>query len=57
MTKEECVRCYEYTGRAGKYDDSLYTPDGQGPFCEECYSEIMISGAAFMNGYDGEELP
>ena len=44
MSDEYCFECSEPTGRAGKYEDSLYCDecpieDGQtqGPFCEECF--------------------
>lgn len=32
---EECSFCGEYTGRAGKGDDSIYI-NGIGPYCELC---------------------
>ena len=25
------------TGRSGQAEDSFYTPDGIGPFCQECF--------------------
>lgn len=34
MRKEECSHCNNFTGKAGVGDDSLYTDDGLGPFCE-----------------------
>lgn len=34
---ERCVSCDGPTGRAGRYDDSLYDGNGDGPYCEECY--------------------
>ena len=34
---ELCRWCDDPTGRAGRHDDSLYTEDGQGPFCEGCF--------------------
>ena len=37
---ERCVRCDEPTGRAGKCEDSLYLPDGEGPFCETHFREV-----------------
>jgi len=38
-TLERCGECSNPTGRAGRGDDSLYTDDGEGPFCEECWRE------------------
>lgn len=37
MSYEYCANCDEPTGHAGKADDSLYTGDGKGPFCDRCY--------------------
>lgn len=34
---EHCCRCGAETGKAGAGDGSLYTDDGSGPFCAECY--------------------
>lgn len=39
MKKELCCECDEPTGRAGRYDDSIYVEwDGKniGPLCEDC---------------------
>lgn len=36
---EECCVCNAYTGKAGPGDGSLYTDEGAGPFCEECYAK------------------
>ena len=36
-TLERCCRCDDPTGHAGRGDDSLYTDDGKGPFCNDCY--------------------
>lgn len=34
---EYCGECDEPTGRAGKYEDSIYCDScGSGPFCENC---------------------
>jgi hypothetical protein len=38
---EYCERCKEPTGRAGKFDDSLYTSEGYGPFCQDCYDLLQ----------------
>ena len=35
-TEERCVQCDNFTGRAGRGDDSLFTTEG-GPYCEDCY--------------------
>jgi hypothetical protein len=35
---EECVKCGDYTGKAGPGDGSLYCErDDKGPYCEGCY--------------------
>jgi len=34
-TRQLCAECDEPTGRCE--DDSLYTDDEEGPFCEECW--------------------
>jgi len=36
---EYCLWCKAPTGRAGKYEDSLYFGN-IGPFCESCWNEI-----------------
>lgn len=36
-TLEYCCNCGSATGNAGPYDGSLYSDDGEGPFCEECW--------------------
>lgn len=36
---ERCFLCGFETGRAGKADDSIYSDDGRGPWCEDCYRE------------------
>lgn len=38
-TLETCCKCDDYTGRAGPAEDSMYAPDGEGPFCETCWYE------------------
>ena len=38
---ERCWECDALTGRGGQADDSLYTDDGHGPFCEECWDEVL----------------
>lgn len=38
-TLEYCCACGKPTGRAGRGEDSLYTDDGEGPFCVECFPE------------------
>ena len=35
---EECIKCGNRTGRAGKGDDSLYIYSA-GPFCQDCYDK------------------
>ena len=39
MEAERCTDCDEPTERAGKGDDSLYTNEGVGPFCEQCFGD------------------
>jgi len=36
-TLEYCCACGEPTGRAGRGDDSLYTDEGEGPYCSDCW--------------------
>lgn len=38
-TLEYCCECEEPTGRAGAGEDSLYTEDDEGPYCEGCFDE------------------
>lgn len=54
---EYCDICGEPTGRAGRYDDSLFlvhTIDRKevGPLCEDCYDNILDSGH-----FNNEQLP
>ncbi len=45
---EECMVCHEPTGKAGRGEDSLYTPNGIGPFCEQCWDDawpVMVPEA------------
>lgn len=38
LPREECCECGEYTGKAGRGEDSLYCAAcGDGPFCPECF--------------------
>lgn len=37
-TRQLCIVCLMPTGRCE--DDSLFTEDGMGPLCPECYNEI-----------------
>ena len=39
MKYEICCFCGERTGRAGRYDDSIYNDEGEGPFCEQCWEK------------------
>ena len=35
---EICSVCEDRTGKAGRYDDSLFCCEtGEGPFCDECW--------------------
>jgi hypothetical protein len=40
MNYEVCIHCKDLTGRAGRFDDSLYTEDGTGPYCENCFNRF-----------------
>lgn len=35
---ERCCQCGN-SSRAGRADDSLYTDDGEGPYCPECWDD------------------
>lgn len=37
-TRQLCEECGDETGRCE--EDSMYTDDGDGPLCEECYKKI-----------------
>lgn len=39
---EQCIGCGETTGRAGIQDDSNYMDNGDGPYCDECFSPRHI---------------
>ena len=39
---EYCCQCDDPTGRAGVDEDSLYTDDNRGPFCIDCYEELVM---------------
>ena len=39
-TMERCCYCDRFTGNAGRGEDSLYSEDGEGPFCYQCFSEM-----------------
>lgn len=49
MTHENCVRCYNVTGNAGKGEGSLYLNDTIGPLCEFCYEYILVKGTDICN--------
>lgn len=36
-TRQLCFKCEEPTGNCE--EDAIYTEDGEGPFCEDCYHE------------------
>ena len=38
-TWEYCCECHEPTGRAGRFEDSLYIDD-DGPFCLSCFEDV-----------------
>ena len=45
---EMCIECDEETGRAGRYEDSLYIEfspigDAHGPLCEACYDGYVLN--------------
>ena len=41
MDTEVCFRCDCPTGNAGKGDDSLYAPNGAGPYCHACFELVF----------------
>ena len=41
---ETCSECGKPTGRVGDFDDSLFTDDGEGPFCEDCWDHLAELG-------------
>jgi len=38
-TLEYCCECGNPTGRAGRGNGSLYSDDGEGPLCDECWED------------------
>jgi len=42
---ETCSECGEDTGRAGRGDDSIFTDDGVGPLCTQCWAAIQPDAA------------
>lgn len=46
MSNEKCIFCYACTGNAGRGEDSLFLPlsgpNGDGPFCSNCYRKELI---------------
>ena len=51
---EYCCMCEEETGKAGKGDDSLYLDDGDGPFCDTCYT-LLIGCWVSLGGQSHEK--
>ena len=51
--KEYCVSCGAPTGKAGKEDDSLYSAEGVGPYCAECFADDDGAGG-FDRGSDAK---
>jgi hypothetical protein len=41
-TRQLCSKCEEPTGRCE--DDSLYSEDESGPFCEACWTDLEARG-------------
>ena len=39
-TLEYCCKCDSPTGHAGRAENSLYTDDGEVPYCEDCWREL-----------------
>lgn len=56
---ETCCACDEATGRAGIGEDSLYTDDGYGPFCEACWNiaEFLQPSAALSRQSEAQSAP
>jgi len=43
MKKEVCIWCGNETGKAGILDDSLYSCNGIGPWCEDCWKCLRVT--------------
>ena len=58
MTYEHCARCQKITGRSGIGEDSLYSSNGYGPFCEDCWDELICEAAeiAVKTGFTPRQL-
>jgi hypothetical protein len=52
---ETCSECGEYTGRAGRGDDSIFTDDGVGPLCTQCWAAIQPDAAIKLRRELAEE--
>ncbi len=39
---EYCTLCDELTNKIIGDEDSLYDSDGNGPYCDDCYDDILI---------------
>jgi len=54
-TLERCCECDDPTGRAGRGDDSLYTDEGDGPYCYDCWQGIISNARLDRTGTAGKE--
>lgn len=61
---QRCTECDQPTGRCE--EDEMRTPNGDGPYCEECWSDLDICGLCGLPGADkfahpvhwpGEQIP
>ena len=51
--KEYCCKCWNETGKAGRHDDSLFTDNGEGPYCENCW-DIIGGGSEMKKEHGGK---
>ena len=63
MDEELCAKCNDTTGKAGPGDGSLYTDDGEGPYCETCFALARVTeerdalkSAAIVFGGQGHRI-
>ena len=48
---EICDECGEPTGNSGEYDDSLYLERFGGPYCDDCYADMVpVLASAYGSG-------
>ncbi len=57
MELERCCDCDEPTGRSGQAEDSLYTPEGRGPWCPACWDDGTALDSALARAEQKERSP